>query len=664
MLFILANIVGVSVGAIVLPPKLPAHWASVGPALESESINVVVQVAQRNIELLKDTALSVSDPRSPRYGQFLSSAEISAMTAPSPADTEAVARWLSPACTFAKVDHATGIIRATLNVKDASTLLDTKFSRVHNGFTDQQTLRAGEYSVPQGVANKIDAIFGLHGLPTPPKSVEIESFQPPIPSKIPAALPDVITKAYKISGKASGSEKVRQAVAEFQGQTMNQTDVETFFQKYVPDAPAKDATVYAFHGEPKQGGDGIEAMLDIEFIMGVAPGVKTEFYEQMNMDFCADLKNWTSLLLSEDDAPLVHSVSYGWQGNLTQIGCKEEEYSDVDNEFAKLAAAGITIIFASGDSGSGFAPKEPPHVQCTQNPGEQGSLYKGEPTRTLKLSVPKEVAAELCCNIAGEEGGKYWSVVPQKSPPPPPGPPRPPTEMINCEIFSGEKPKMHKSENATSGSVPSIPPSPPNHVAPLWPSWPASSPWVTAVGATRFLDDKVGNGEAAVSIEDHFGSGGGFSSMFDAPEWQKKAVSKYFDTVDPSTLPDPKVATYTKTGRATPDVGALGTGYTLIVHGQVQPGVGGTSASAPVFASLISLINDARVKAGKKPMGFLNPFIYQNEDAFYDVTVGSNKVGRGGMPFPAGFNCSKGWDPVTGVGTPIYPALLKAAMAK
>jgi tripeptidyl-peptidase-1 len=140
-------------------------------------------------------------------------------------------------------------------------------------------------------------------------------------------------------------------------------------------------------------------------------------------------------------------------------------------------------------------------------------------------------------------------------------------------------------------------------------------------------------------------------------------VASYFSTVDPSTLPDPKQATYPKGGRATPDVAALGTGYTLIIRGQKMPGVGGTSASAPVFAAMVSLINDALNTAGKPAVGFMNPLIYQNADAFFDVTVGSNKVGRGGGVLTQGFNCSKGWDPVTGMGTPHYPKLLAAAMA-
>jgi len=35
----------------------------------------------------------------------------------------------------------------------------------------------------------------------------------------------------------------------------------------------------------------------------------------------------------------------------------------------------------------------------------------------------------------------------------------------------------------------------------------------------------------------------------------------------------------------------------------------GTSASAPVFGSIITLINDARLAIGKRPVGFINPIV-------------------------------------------------------
>merc|ERR1712232_1388863 len=102
----------------------------------------------------------------------------------------------------------------------------------------------------------------------------------------------------------------------------------------------------------------------------------------------------------------------------------------------------------------------------------------------------------------------------------------------------------------------------------------------------------------------------------------------------------------------------------------------GTSCSAPAFAGIVSLLNNARLKAGKPPMGHLNPFLYQHPDAFTDITNGTNDVIWLGCSSPflpanysskyckkaVGFKCAKGWDPVTGLGTPLFNKLLSYAL--
>jgi len=284
----------------------------------------------------------------------------------------------------------------------------------------------------------------------------------------------------------------------------------------------------------------------VDYIMGPAPGIATEFWYWSGMDFCGDLEQWTAQLLSSTAPPLVTSVSYGWQGVLSRLGCTTAKVNDVDANFAKLAANGITIIFASGDSGSGL----------------------------------------------------------------------------------------------TSNT--------------LYPAWPASSQWVTAVGSTRFESQRVGQPEMAT---DQFGSGGGFSTLVDAFDAQKAAVKNYLATapgLPPSTM-------FPAGGRATPDVAALGEGFQVEANGRVMS-VGGTSASAPTFASLVSLLNEARLKAGKPAMGYLNTWLYQHPEAFTDITQGSNKIGRGGQALTYGFECAKGWDPATGLGTPLFDKMLAAAM--
>ena len=127
----------------------------------------------------------------------------------------------------------------------------------------------------------------------------------------------------------------------------------------------------------------------------------------------------------------------------------------------------------------------------------------------------------------------------------------------------------------------------------LFPSWPASSPWVTAVGATAFTDEKLFAPERAPDFT--FTSGGGFSVNFEREpnaSWQSNAVGEYL--MSGVRLPSPSSA-WDRTGRATPDVSALGEGLLVFTNG-VAKQKAGTSAATPVFAALMSLLNEARLQ--------------------------------------------------------------------
>jgi tripeptidyl-peptidase-1 len=51
---------------------------------------------------------------------------------------------------------------------------------------------------------------------------------------------------------------------------------------------------------------------------------------------------------------------------------------------------------------------------------------------------------------------------------------------------------------------------------------------------------------------------------------------------------------------------------------------GGTSASAPIFSSVINRINEERIAIGKGPVGFINPTLYAHPEVLNDVYSGSN----------------------------------------
>ena len=114
---------------------------------------------------------------------------------------------------------------------------------------------------------------------------------------------------------------------------------------------------------------------------------------------------------------------------------------------------------------------------------------------------------------------------------------------------------------------------------------------------------------------------------------------------------------YNRAGRGYPDVSAVGDNVVIFNNGAPTL-IGGTSASAPVVGAILNRINEERIAVGKGPVGFVNPTFYAHPEAFHDITIGNNS----GCGTP-GFYAASGWDPVTGLGTPNYPALLKVFMA-
>jgi tripeptidyl-peptidase-1 len=177
------------------------------------------------------------------------------------------------------------------------------------------------------------------------------------------------------------------------------------------------------------------------------------------------------------------------------------------------------------------------------------------------------------------------------------------------------------------------------------PKWPTGSPYVTSVGGT------AGLGPSYQTAADY--SSGGFSDRWARPKWQADAVSAYLASAEVNE----KLRAHINNtaGRGFPDVSALGD--VVIISARLPMPVEGTSCSSPIFGGVVSLLNDRRLANGKPPLGFLNPFLYGHADALTDIDSGT---GDGCKSDDDGFPAVKGWDAITGLGTPNFPALAKA----
>jgi kumamolisin len=161
--------------------------------------------------------------------------------------------------------------------------------------------------------------------------------------------------------------------------------------------------------------------------------------------------------------------------------------------------------------------------------------------------------------------------------------------------------------------------------------FPASSPYALACGGTSLAASTSAIKSEVVWNNGSAGGagGGGVSSFFPVPAWQSGARTTNSGGVAVAL-----------TNRGVPDVAGdadPNTGYDVRVDG-TDIVIGGTSAVAPLWSGLLARINQL---AGK-PVGYIQPLLYQNPQALRDITQGNN----------GDFYASVGWDACTGLGSP------------
>ncbi|WP_410210179.1 protease pro-enzyme activation domain-containing protein [Aquirhabdus sp.] len=181
-------------------------------------------------------------------------------------------------------------------------------------------------------------------------------------------------------------------------------------------------------------------------------------------------------------------------------------------------------------------------------------------------------------------------------------------------------------------------------------SSPANSAYVVSVGGTSlytlngaYSSESVWNeGLRAVGLFNLFGfipfydatqrlwaTGGGYSTLVDAPSWQTAAITG-------------------TTKRAIPDVAfdaASASGANIYWQGSLET-VGGTSLAAPIFAGIWARLQSANNNTLGFPAASFYKYFPTNTDLLHDVTSGNNGSGT-----YTGYPAKVGWDGSTGFGS-------------
>jgi tripeptidyl-peptidase-1 len=152
-------------------------------------------------------------------------------------------------------------------------------------------------------------------------------------------------------------------------------------------------------------------------------------------------------------------------------------------------------------------------------------------------------------------------------------------------------------------------------------------PYVLSVGATTLLEPEYYTPGTTPKLTEvaaeRFASGGGFSNVFERPAYQDKHVREYFERANITHLgynatggqgyaaiqPPPEPGKlFNLAGRGYPDVSALGESFRVVLRGWPNR-VHGTSVATPIWASILTLINEERLARGKSTVGFVHPVL-------------------------------------------------------
>ncbi|KAJ5604369.1 hypothetical protein N7510_009523 [Penicillium lagena] len=608
---------------------IPSSWIE-GTRLDGKTLLPVrIGLTQSNLDHGHDLLMDVSDPFSPNYGQHLSVEEVHDLFAPAKDSVDGVRSWLEesgiPADRISQSVNKQWI-QFDADAEEVEKLIKAEYYMYSHAETGNSHIVCREYHVPHHLRDHIDyitpgiALREVNGISKARRSLQKRGFNglPPIIEKLTVSIeqlldnlldlcdvavtPACIKQLYNIPEGTTSTKGNELGIFEDIGDVYAQDDLDLFFTTLAMNIPSGTHPIL-------KAVDG-----------ATAPTTVTNAGPESDLDF-------------QISYPII------WPQNSVLFQTDDMHY---ENDYTFRGFLNTFLDAIDGSYCSEISPLDPKYPDPN---GYKGKLMCGvyKPTNVISISYGS-AEADLPISYQRRQCQEFMKLG---------------LQGVSVVVASGDSGVAGRGGDPTpsnclgkDGQI-------------FAPDFPATCPYLTAVGATYLPTGASAKGSNEVAVS-RFPSGGGFSNIYERPNYQAQAVKDYFNKAQPTYPYYESVnnnsfgangGIYNRIGRAYPDVSAIGDNV-IIFNAGAPTSIGGTSASSPVFASILTRINEERLAAGKKTLGFVNPTLYAHPEAFFDITSGNN-AGCG----TNGFNATEGWDPVTGLGTPNYPALLKVFMS-
>ena len=330
---------------------------------------------RRQRDDLADFAASVSDPASPNYRHFRTVADIARQFGASPQTQEALRRWFAARGITVNIDTTASFATADIDARTATELFGADVGDYVDAAGHRFAAATGDLTVPPGLSGLITSIGGLDNRPVasdagptdPPfyspnwpawatRSGTPDSANCPGGNASSGFTPDQLATAFGIAGTGLSGTGQNVAVLEI-GESVVPSDIDTFADCF--HLPRPNLHITSTDGIPPvdcapMPGLCAEANIDTEVLAAVAPGASRLNVMTTGAPF-TDLSQMGPALSKTLDpsktggSPVtVVSISFG--------GCEAvwtaPDMDSVQSALETAAGAGVTVVAATGDSGS------------------------------------------------------------------------------------------------------------------------------------------------------------------------------------------------------------------------------------------------------------------------------------------------------------------------
>jgi len=382
------------------PTVVPTGWRVVGRSSQSTTIDLTFAVKQQRVDELYSELMAVSTPTSARYGQHLTNDKVQALVAPAPEALSTVHAFVAGAVA---ATPNSDLLTASMTIGAAEKLLSATYMELeHESGTRIHRCTTG-YQVPDAVASALDFVSPTVHVPGVTRRTNTTDPNPSNTNNVPSTLREL----YSVGDAVGVAANNKMAVTAFLGQYYSASALHEYYSSYCTELTCGK-------GEPKLVGDattgspGVESMLDIEAITGVAGNITAEFWgfggRSPDNPENEPFMKWLAQVSSTSDAevPKLFSTSYGEDENSWSLPAATR----LNTEFMKAGARGISLLYASGDEGANcksgtFVPEGPgssPYVTAV-----------GGTTQTSSYPSPGP-ASERGVGLSSGGFSSYWAM--------------------------------------------------------------------------------------------------------------------------------------------------------------------------------------------------------------------------------------------------------------